>query len=149
VADRVDHLQDWKQITVLSVESSRVPKWHQPGLLLIGDAAHVMSPVGGVGINYAIQDAVETANLLGPALKGGAVSDEQLAEVQRVREWPVKVIQRFQGLVQERVVAQALRTDQPFQLPLLARLMLKVPLLRNLPAHMIAFGPRRVRVKQA
>lgn len=147
MANRVDHIQDWKQITVLSVESSRVPTWHQPGLLLIGDAAHVMSPVGGVGINYAIQDAVETANLLGDALKKGSVTDEQLAEVQRVREWPVKVIQRFQGLVQQQIVSHALRADQTFRMPLAARVLLKIPVLRDLPAKIIAFGPRRVRVK--
>lgn len=102
--DRVDQLADWKQVAVLSVQSSRVTRWHKPGLLLIGDAAHVMSPVGGVGINYAIQDAVATANLLGPKLRAGNVTDADLAAVQRRREWPTKVIQTFQNFVGKRVL---------------------------------------------
>ena len=147
LGDRVSHLQDWKQVSVLSVESSRVPQWHQPGLLLIGDAAHVMSPVGGVGINYAIQDAVEAANILAGPLKAGKVEESHLAQVQQAREWPVKMIQRFQGYVQEAVVKNALVKDRPFRLPCLARFALKVPILRNLPAKMIAFGVRRARVR--
>src|SRR5205085_5759609 len=99
VADRAKHLHDWKQVTVLSVESSRVPTWHQPGLLLIGDAAHVMSPVGGVGINYAIQDAIESANMLAEPLKTGQVTEDNLAAVQQRREPAVKTIQSFQKLV--------------------------------------------------
>jgi 2-polyprenyl-6-methoxyphenol hydroxylase-like FAD-dependent oxidoreductase len=147
VADRADELQDWKQVTVLSVESSRVPTWHQPGLLLIGDAAHVMSPVGGVGINYAIQDAIETANILTAPLRAGQVTDAQLAEVQRRREPPVRAIQRFQGLIQDQVVKTALDKDRPFRLPWPARLLLHIPILRDLPAHMIAFGLHRARVQ--
>jgi len=91
---------DWHQITLLSVESSRCPLWHKPGLLLIGDAAHVMSPVGGVGINYAIQDPVASANVLTAGLKSGCVSDGDLAEVQRQREWPIRVIQSTQSFLQ-------------------------------------------------
>lgn len=147
VADRADTLQDWKQIVVLSVESSRVPTWHQPGLLLIGDAAHVMSPVGGVGINFAIQDAIETANMLAEPLRSGSVTESQLAEVQRRREPAVKIIQRFQGLIQDRVVKTALNPDHPFQLPLVARVLLKIPMLRDLPARMIAFGFHRSRIR--
>ncbi len=147
VADRVETVRDWKQVVVLSVESSRVPKWHQPGLLLIGDAAHVMSPVGGVGINYAIQDAIETANVLTEPLKSGRVSEAQLAEVQTRREAAVKVIQRFQGLVQDRVVKTALNKDRPFRLPLVARILLKIPVLRDLPARLIAFGFRRACIR--
>lgn len=147
MADRTETLHDWKQVTVLSVESSRVPVWHQPGLLLIGDAAHVMSPVGGVGINYAIQDAIETANLLATPLKAGAVTDAQLAEVQKLREPAVKKIQAFQGLIQNQVVKTALDKDKPFQLPLAARILLKIPILRDIPARMIAFGPRPARVE--
>jgi len=147
VADRVDTLHDWKQIVVLSVESSRVPTWHQPGLLLIGDAAHVMSPVGGVGINYAIQDAIEASNVLAEPLKTGRVSEAQLAEVQRRREPAVKLIQWFQGVVQDRVVKTALDKDRPFRLPLFARILLKIPILRDLPAKLIAFGIRRARIQ--
>src|SRR5439155_18954074 len=82
LADRVDRLQDWKQVAVLNVESSRVERWHKPGLLLIGDAAHVMSPVAGVGINVAIQDAVEAANVLTEPLRRGVMTERDLAEVQ-------------------------------------------------------------------
>ena len=96
-AKHAESLTDWQQLNLLSVESSRCPLWHKPGLLVIGDAAHVMSPVGGVGINYAVQDAVVTANLLAEPLKSGPVTDAQLAEVQRQRELPTRVIQGMQN----------------------------------------------------
>jgi 2-polyprenyl-6-methoxyphenol hydroxylase-like FAD-dependent oxidoreductase len=147
LADRVETLQDWKQVSVLSVESSRLRQWYQPGLLLIGDAAHVMSPVGGVGINYAVQDAVEAANLLSSALRSGHVSVSDLAAVQKRREWPTRVIQTFQSFIQKRVIATALDESAPFRLPLVLRLLLRFPYLRNLPARLIAFGPRRVRAE--
>jgi 2-polyprenyl-6-methoxyphenol hydroxylase-like FAD-dependent oxidoreductase len=149
LADRVDELKDWKQISVLSVESSLLPRWQRDGLLFIGDAAHVMTPVGGVGINYAIQDAVETANLLAAALKRGQVSLEELAAVQRVRERPTRMIQAFQRFMQRQIVNHALADDKPFRLPLAMRLMANLPLLRDIPARMVAFGPRRVRVQDA
>ena len=88
----MEYLKDWTQASVLSVESSRLPSWWQPGLLLIGDAAHVMSPVGAVGINYAIQDAVEAANVLAGPLQTGRLKVSDLAEVQRQREWPTRII---------------------------------------------------------
>lgn len=147
LADRVDELRDWKQVSVLSVESSRLPQWYRSGLLLIGDAAHVMTPVGGVGINYAIQDAVETANLLGPALKRGQISLDELAAVQRVRERPTRIIQAFQRFMQRQIVDHALTDDKPFRLPLGLRLAARLPLVRDIPARMVAFGPRRVRVQ--
>ena len=149
IGDRVQLLQDWKQIVVLSVESNRVPVWHQPGLLLIGDAAHVMSPVGGVGINYAIQDAIEAANLLHTGLKNGSVPDSELAEVQRRREPAVRLIQRFQGLVQDRVVKTALDNERAFRLPLMARILLRLPVVRDIPARLVAFGIRRARIDDA
>lgn len=149
LADRVDELTDWKQVSVLSVESSRLPQWYRAGLLLIGDAAHVMTPVGGVGINYAIQDAVETANLLGAALKRGRVSLDELAAVQRVRERPTRIIQAFQRFMQRQIVDHALTDDKPFRLPLALRLAANLPLVRDIPARMVAFGPRRVRVHDA
>lgn len=138
--DRVALLQDWKQAAVLSVESSRVARWYKPGLLLIGDAAHVMSPVGGVGINYAIQDAVAAANLLTIPLKRGDVKLSDLAAVERRRVWPTAIIQRVQALVQRNIIAAGLNPDRPFRLPLPLRLMLRVPVLRDIPARIIAYG---------
>jgi 2-polyprenyl-6-methoxyphenol hydroxylase-like FAD-dependent oxidoreductase len=148
LADRVELLKDWKQVAVLSVESSRVPQWYKPGLLLIGDAAHVMSPVGGVGINYAIQDAVAAANLLTPALKRGEVTPDDLAAVQRRREWPTRVIQRLQALVQRNIIGSALDPNRPFRLPLVLRLMTRLPVLRNIPARLIAYGFWPVHLKK-
>jgi len=147
VADRVDSLQDWKQISLLSVESSRLPLWHRPGLLLIGDAAHVMSPVGGVGINYAIQDAVVAANLLTAPLKAGKVNDRDLRKVQRQREWPTRVIQVFQTQVQKQVVTRALQSGSNFRVPFVLRMLFRFPLLRDFPARLVALGLWRVRVK--
>ncbi|HJR07129.1 MAG TPA: FAD-dependent oxidoreductase [Pyrinomonadaceae bacterium] len=146
-ADRVEHLKDWKQVAMLSVESSRLKQWHKPGLLLIGDAAHVMSPVGGVGINYAIQDAVVAANILAEPLSAGRVELRHLREVQRQREWPTRFIQAVQSFVQRRLIANALRSNQQLQIPLIARLLFRVPFLRDLPARLIAFGLKRVHVK--
>ncbi|HEV2912573.1 MAG TPA: FAD-dependent oxidoreductase [Pyrinomonadaceae bacterium] len=140
LADRVALLKDWKQVSMLSVESSRVPRWYKPGLLLIGDAAHVMSPVGGVGINYAIQDAVAAANLLTLPLKRGEVTMSDLDAVQRRREWPTRIIQRVQTLVQQNILASGLDPTRPFRLPLVLRLILRLPVLRNIPARLIAFG---------
>lgn len=147
LGDRVDVLSDWKEVAVLSVESSRVKTWHQPGLLLIGDAAHVMSPVGGVGINLAIQDAIETANRLTEPLRSAAPMEADLAAVQNRRERAVQVIQRIQGIVQDRVVKSALDKDHSFRLPLVARIALKIPILRDIPARLIAFGVRRSRIQ--
>jgi 2-polyprenyl-6-methoxyphenol hydroxylase-like FAD-dependent oxidoreductase len=146
--ERVGHLQDWKQVAVLNVESSRVPRWYKPGLLLIGDAAHVMSPVGGVGINYAIQDGVAAANLLVGPLKRGDVKVGDLQAVQRRRELPTRIIQRVQTLVQQNIIAAALDPNRPFRLPLVVRLFLRIPVLRNIPARLIAYGFWPVHLKK-
>ena len=135
LADRVDELTGWRQISLLSVESSRLARWYRPGLLLIGDAAHVMTPVGGVGINVAIQDAVATANLLAEPLRAGRLRLSDLAAVQRQRELPVRVIQTFQSLLQSRVLAPTLR-GAPFRVPLVMR---PRP-LRWLIGRLIGFG---------
>jgi 2-polyprenyl-6-methoxyphenol hydroxylase-like FAD-dependent oxidoreductase len=147
-AKHAEALTDWHQLSLLSVESSRCPLWHKPGLLLIGDAAHVMSPVGGVGINYAIQDAVVAANVLTGPLKTGRVSNEHLAEVQRQREGPTKRIQSFQSFLQRRLIASVLLSQQVGNVPWQLRLLTKIPVLRDLPPKMIAFGPKRVRLKE-
>ncbi len=141
--ERIQNLHDWSQIAFLSVESSRVKRWYHPGLLLIGDAAHVMSPVGGVGINYAIQDAVVAANLLSKPLKNGQVQLSDLAKVQRQRELPTRIIQAFQTFIQKRVFAPVLASDRTFVPPAFLRL----PILRDLPARLIALGVFPVHVK--
>ncbi|HVX62292.1 MAG TPA: FAD-dependent oxidoreductase [Pirellulales bacterium] len=149
VADRVDELQDWKQVSVLSVESGLVDRWYRPGLLLIGDAAHVMSPIGGVGINYAVQDAIETANLLTEPLRRGQPTLDELAAVQQRRERPTRIIQAFQRFMQRQIVSNALEDAKPFELPLPIRLISSLPWFRDLPARLVAFGPRRVHVDLA
>jgi 2-polyprenyl-6-methoxyphenol hydroxylase-like FAD-dependent oxidoreductase len=146
-AERFEHLRDWKQISMLSVESSRVKQWFKPGLLLVGDAAHVMSPVGGVGINYAIMDAAEAANVLAEPLKKGTLDARQLRDVQRRREWPTRLIQALQTRIQGRIIAAALDPRNTFSIPLVLRLMLRVPVIRNLPARFIGFGFKRVHVE--
>jgi 2-polyprenyl-6-methoxyphenol hydroxylase-like FAD-dependent oxidoreductase len=151
-ADRVERLEDWKQVSLLSVESSRCPRWYKPGLLLIGDAAHVMSPVGGVGINYAIQDAVVAANVLGEPLKESQAQLKELdtrylAAVQRRRELPTRFIQVVQTQIQRRVLASVLRSEQPLAPPRWLRLLPRVPLVRSVPARIFGLGLWPVRVK--
>lgn len=141
--ERVQQVQSWNQVAFLSVESSYVRQWHQPGFLVIGDAAHVMSPVGGVGINYAIQDAVVTANCLSQPLKQKAVKSSHLAAVQRQRQVPTRFIQFFQSLIQQNIIKSAL-DNQPPQLPA----FLKLPVLQDIPPRIIGFGlfPPHVKV---
>ncbi len=147
-AGRMESLKDWKQASLLSVESSRCKEWHRPGLLLIGDAAHVMSPVGGVGINYAIQDAVAAANILAEPLREGRVTERDLRAVQHRRELPTRFIQRVQAFLQRRVVAGALDSTRPFEPPLVLRMLLRAPVLRNIPARIIAYGLWPVHVRE-
>ena len=149
LAKHVESLTDWHQVSLLSVESSRCTRWYQPGLLLIGDAAHAMSPVGGVGINYAVQDAVVAANLLAKPLLDGSVTTDQLHAVQSRRQWPVRIIQAFQSQIQRRVIATALeaRDQQGLSIPWFVRAFTRIPVLRDLPPRIMALGVVRVRVK--
>jgi 2-polyprenyl-6-methoxyphenol hydroxylase-like FAD-dependent oxidoreductase len=140
LADRVDEIHDFKDITPLSVEANRLPTWHRPGLLFIGDAAHAMSPVGGVGINIAIGDAVATANELIEPLLAGADTESHLAAVQKQRQLVVRIVQHFQTFLQNRIVKNALHGDQPIKPPFFIHL----PLIRDLPAKMIGFGVWKV-----
>ena len=147
LADRVGSLGGWDDVSLLSVEGSRLTQWHRPGLLLIGDAAHVMLPVGGVGINCAIADAVEAANVLSEPLRSGRVDYRHLAKVQSRREGVTKFIQGFQARIRGGMVS-AFESGRAFRLPLPLRTILRIPGLRDLPARMTAFGVRRVRIER-
>ncbi|HWL28709.1 MAG TPA: FAD-dependent oxidoreductase [Burkholderiaceae bacterium] len=149
--DRVDAIASWDDVKLLEVRVDRLPRWHQPGLLLIGDAAHAMSPIGGVGINLAIQDAVAAANILVPVLRERGIPDDAVLDaVQRRRMFPTKVIQRVQLFLQRRLIAPALAQPDdgtPIALPPLARLLLRSSLLRSIPARLFGVGVRREHVK--
>jgi 2-polyprenyl-6-methoxyphenol hydroxylase-like FAD-dependent oxidoreductase len=149
MADRVSYLKDWKQVSLLSVEADRLRQWYRPGLLLIGDAAHTMSPVGGVGINYAIHDAVAAANLLTEPLQTGRLRLSDLRAVQRRRELPTRVIQTIQSLIQQQVIANVLRAEQPVRLPKLLARLVRFPLIRSIPARVMGIGlrPEHVRLR--
>jgi 2-polyprenyl-6-methoxyphenol hydroxylase-like FAD-dependent oxidoreductase len=148
LADRAGEIHDWEHVKLLTVRADRLRRWYRDGLLCIGDAAHAMSPVAGVGINVAIQDAVEAANLLWKPLKRGDVQVRHLARVQRRRELPVRLTQAFQGFLQEQVLRPTLRTDaRAAGPPAVVQLALRVPLVRRVPARLIALGVRRPRVR--
>jgi 2-polyprenyl-6-methoxyphenol hydroxylase-like FAD-dependent oxidoreductase len=140
--DRVKELDDWEKVKLLTVMVDRLRTWHRPGLLCIGDAAHAMSPVGGVGINLAIQDAVATANLLAEPLLMGRVSDDDLQTVQTRRELPTRWTQRMQVFIHRRMIYQVVSSDQPVRLPWFLRVLLSVPLARRLPAYFVGLGVR-------
>jgi 2-polyprenyl-6-methoxyphenol hydroxylase-like FAD-dependent oxidoreductase len=148
LAEQTTFLTDWHQCSLLSVESSRCPRWYKPGLMLIGDAAHVMSPIGGVGINYAIMDAVATANILTEPLQSGRVETSDLARVQARREWPTRVIQGLQSFLQKRIVAPALQSLAPgLRIPWFVRLFFATPGLRDIPARLLGLGIRPEHVR--
>ena len=146
-ADRVAELKDWDQIKLLTVAVDRLATWHRPGLLCIGDAAHAMSPIGGVGINLAVQDAVAAANILWEPLSRGRVNEDDLARVQRRREFPTRVTQAIQVFLQNRVISRALAAKGPLQVPLAVRLMARFPLLRRIPARLLGLGVRPEHVR--
>ena len=146
-ADRMKYIKEWKQVSVLSVESSRLRRWYRPGLLLIGDAAHVMSPIAGVGINYAIQDATVAANVLSDDLRAGKLPLRDLAEVQRKREWPTRIIQGFQNIMQGQVLTKVLKSDEPLTISPFLLFLLRLPGIRVLPAKFIGIGPWPAHVK--
>lgn len=151
LADRVDELRSWDQVKLLTVSVDRLRKWWRPGLLCIGDAAHAMSPVGGVGINLAIQDAVATANALAVKLKAGTVTGSDLAAVQRRRTLPTQLTQWLQVQVQKRVITRALAAKGPLRTPLAFRLFRRFPVLRRIPARLVGVGirPEHVRTPRA
>ena len=148
-AGRVGALTDWKQIAFLSVESSRVTCWYRPGLLLIGDAAHVMTPIGGVGINYAIQDAVVAANVLAGPLERGTVDIGDLALIQCQREWPTRIIQAGQNVLQQQILAAGVfESNKPFVPPLFVRLPVIRSAFPRLMGRVIGMGVVPVHVRE-
>jgi len=147
LADRVGGIRSWDQVKLLTVRVDRLTRWHRPGYLAIGDAAHAMSPVGGLGINVAIQDAVAAANVLWRPLSEGRVSDHDLAQVQRRRERAVRVLQALQGFVQNRFLKPALMSAAPPSIPWVVQLVLRLPILRDIPPRMIALGIDRPHVE--
>lgn len=142
VADRVGEIEDWEPIKLLTVQVDRLREWCRPGLLCIGDAAHAMSPIGGVGINLAIQDAVAAANLLSAPLRERRAGIEVLRGVQRRREWPTRMTQWMQLALQQRVITRVLNETGPLVPPLAMRLLARFPVLRRLPARLIGLGFR-------
>jgi 2-polyprenyl-6-methoxyphenol hydroxylase-like FAD-dependent oxidoreductase len=147
LGDRVKELVDWDQVKLLSVTVDRLREWAKPGLLCIGDAAHAMSPIGGVGINLAVQDAVAAARLLAAPLREHAVDLAALQRVQRRREWPMKVVQGMQLAMQDRMIRPILAASGPVRMPGFMRLLGRVALLRRIPAWFIGVGVRPEHVR--
>ncbi len=145
--DRVDELHDWKDFSLLTVAVDRLQRWFRSGLLCIGDAAHAMSPIGGVGINLAIQDAVAAANILGTKLLQGTPTESELHAVQRRREFPTRATQRLQLVIQNNVIRRVLGSSKPLSLPWILKLVRRWPLLRRIPARLIGIGFRPEHVK--
>jgi 2-polyprenyl-6-methoxyphenol hydroxylase-like FAD-dependent oxidoreductase len=146
-ATRVGEIRSWDDVKLLTVQVDRLRQWARPGLLCIGDAAHAMSPVGGVGINLAIQDAVAAANRLAVPLAERRLALDDLRAVQRRRELPTRVIQRVQLAVQRRVIAPVLAARGPIRAPAFLRLLPRLPLLRRLPARIVGLGIRPEHVR--
>ena len=140
--DRLNEIKGWDDVKLLTVAVDRLPRWYKPGLLCIGDAAHAMSPIGGVGINLAIQDAVAAANILAGPLKAGRVTEALLQAVQERRTMPMRVIQWLQIEVQNRVLMPVLAGTERPKPPAAAKLFNWFPLLRRIPARLIGLGVR-------
>jgi 2-polyprenyl-6-methoxyphenol hydroxylase-like FAD-dependent oxidoreductase len=142
VHDRVSEIRSFDDVKALTVQVNRLPRWHAPGVLLIGDAAHAMSPIGGVGVNLAIQDAVSAASLLAEPLRKGHVTDGDLSAVQRRREPPTRATQGMQRGIQKAFIARVLTGAAAVQPPLPLRLLQRVPFLQSVPARLIGIGLR-------
>ena len=146
--DRVAQIDEWEKVKLLTVQVNRAARWHRPGFLAIGDAAHAMSPIGGVGINLAIQDAVAATNILAAPLAARSMTEADLARVQKRREFPTRVIQAGQIAIQNRVLSRVL-SGSALKPPLLARLLRRFPALRGIPARLIGVGVRPEHVMTA
>jgi 2-polyprenyl-6-methoxyphenol hydroxylase-like FAD-dependent oxidoreductase len=146
LGDRVEELKSWDDVKLLTVAVDRLTQWYRPGLLCIGDAAHAMSPIGGVGINLAVQDAVAAANLLYEPLRRGRPSEEELAAVQRRRVFPMRVIQGIQLFIQDRVIRRVLASKQRPTAPAPFKILDWLPVLRRIPAYIMGIGVQREHV---
>jgi len=146
-ADRLHEIASWDDVKLLTVRVDRLPRWYRPGLLCIGDAAHAMSPVGGVGINLAIQDAVAAANILAQPLREERLATEDLQRVQKRRELPTRVTQRLQIAIQTRVIGRVLGDARPIEVPFIVRLLNRFRPLRRIPAWLIGSGIRPEHVR--
>jgi 2-polyprenyl-6-methoxyphenol hydroxylase-like FAD-dependent oxidoreductase len=136
-------VKSFDDVKLLTVAINRLSRWTRPGLLCIGDAAHAMSPIGGVGVNLAVQDAVAAANLLADGLTRGCPSEQELDAIRRRREFPVRMTQAMQVVVQNRIISTALKGgDRPLEVPLLLRLISALPWLQGIPARFLAIGVR-------
>ena len=140
--DRVDELRAWDDVKLLTVKVDRLREWYRPGLLCIGDAAHAMSPIGGVGINLAIQDAVAAANVLYPAFARGTPVPADLRSVQRRRVFPVRVIQAVQVAIQDRFLTPLLDVKTKMKPPLVLRVFAALTILHRIPGYIVGIGPR-------
>ena len=139
----LSEVKSWDDVKLLTVAVNRLKRWTRPGLLCIGDAAHAMSPIGGVGVNLAVQDAVATANLLASKLTRGCPSDDELDGVRRRREFPVKMTQRMQVVVQNNIVSAALKPgNRPLKPPFVLRLVAAIPWLQGITARFVGLGVR-------
>jgi 2-polyprenyl-6-methoxyphenol hydroxylase-like FAD-dependent oxidoreductase len=147
LADRVEELREWDDVKLLTVAVDRLERWWRPGLLCIGDCAHAMSPIGGVGINLAIQDAVAAANILAGPLHAGRLSDADLEAVQRRRTLPTRLTQRMQIAIQQRVLDPVIGRDEPITAPCLLRLFNYLPWLARIPARVMGMGFRPEHVR--
>jgi 2-polyprenyl-6-methoxyphenol hydroxylase-like FAD-dependent oxidoreductase len=142
LGERVNEVKSWDDVKLLTVAVDRLSQWWRPGFLSIGDAAHAMSPIGGVGINLAVQDAVAAANILAEPLRTGKLTSDHLARVQARREWPTKVTQQIQLTIQNRVIRRVLAGSRQPKAPLLAKLLNWIPALQRIPARVIGIGVR-------
>ena len=143
LADRVDELKSWDDIKLLTVAVDRLRQWWRPGLICIGDAAHAMSPIGGVGVNLAVQDAVAAANRLAAPLRAGTVSDDDLRAIQERRTFPVRFTQAIQLMMQKRIISRMLATSERPKPPMLFKLFDLFPVLRRIPGRLLAVGVGR------
>lgn len=139
---RANAIPDWDHVKLLTVAVNRLKKWAKPGFLCIGDAAHAMSPIGGVGVNLAVQDAVATANLLWQPLKEGKLKFSDLEAVQERREFPTIATQRLQVAIQNRVISKTLGAQGPLHPPLFVKMVSALPFLARLPARILGLGVR-------